>query len=121
MLDDAQDRSATVIRRTIAVVHDCAHDPPVSIGLLEIDGEQAQALGAGGLEQAAQRVGPGQRHVAIQDQGGHGVVEMRQRLHHRMAGAELRRLARPGEIGRAERGLDLLAAMTVDHDDAIGG
>jgi hypothetical protein len=90
-------------------------------GLLEVDGEQAQSVGAGSLEQAAQRVGPGQRHVAVQDQRGRSIVEMRQRLFHRVAGAELRRLARPGEIGCAECGLDLLAAMTVDHDDAIGG
>ena len=44
---------------------------------------------------------------------------MRQRLHHRVAGAELRLLQRPSRPGR-ERGGHLLAAMAVDDDDARG-
>ena len=66
-----------------------AHDAAQAerIGLL--DGQDGQLVGAGGGHQALQRGRAGQRHVAVQDQGGGAVIELGHGLHDGVAGAEL--------------------------------
>ena len=52
-----------------------------------------------------------QRHVSVQDQGERSRAEVRERLHHGMAGSELRLLADPREIAASDRLRHLFAAM----------
>ena len=67
-----------------------------------------------------QRVGFDQRHVAVEDQRGAFVVQLRHGLLHRVAGAQLRLLAHEGEAGAGEGGLDLRGAVAGDRHGAIG-
>ena len=58
------------------------------VGLLHR--QNAQLVAAGRLHQAAQRVGGGQGHVAVQDQRWLRIVKLGQRLHDGVAGTQLR-------------------------------
>ena len=66
-----------------------ADDAAVGAGLVELD-RQHRRRGAGGgvgLEQAGDRRGGDQRHVAGEDEDGLGLLDQRQRRAHRPAGA----------------------------------
>ena len=68
-------------------------DAAITRGVGQLQCEQGQALAATGGQQRGQRVGLGQRHVARQHQRDTVVGQQRQRLLHRVPGAELRLLA----------------------------
>ena len=70
-----------------------AHDAAVAGRVVHVHRQDRQLVDAGGGDQALQRRGIGQRHVAVQHQRRHRVVQMRRGLRHRVAGAELRLLA----------------------------
>ena len=92
-----------------------AHDAPVAGGVVGLHGEDGEPFGPGGGHQARERVGRGKGHVAIQDQGGRRIVQVRQRLHDGVAGAARGRLQRPVQVGRGQRGAHLLGAVAVHH------
>jgi len=129
---DAHDAAVDLADRTLGLAgilffddtHDAAvlaHDAAQAerIGLL--DGQDAELVVAGGLDQAAQRLLGGQRHVAVQHQGRRVFIELRYSLHHGMAGAQLR-LLQGGVDGSATVQRQLAhhlrhrcAAVPVDH------
>ncbi|OIQ86786.1 hypothetical protein GALL_313750 [mine drainage metagenome] len=96
-----------------------AHDAAVAGGVVELDAEQPQRAGAGGVEQRLQRRRAHQRHVAVQHQHHRVVVERVGRLQHRVAGAELRLLLAERRAGGGKRGADLLGAVADDDDAAL--
>jgi hypothetical protein len=78
------------------------------------------------VNQLPQRVCLNQRHIAIEHQRCPGVHQMRQGLHDRMAGAQLRLLQSPSQIRRVNRRPHCLAAMSIDDTqlpwrEAAGG
>ncbi len=97
--------------------HDAAQ--PEGVGLHH--GQDRQLVAAGCLDQAAQRVGAGQRHVAVEDQRGRIVGQQRQRLHHGVARAQLGLLQRRGDgivgadILLLDHGGHRCAPMTVNN------
>jgi hypothetical protein len=107
--------------RRVLVLDDAQHprrpphrdDAAVAGGVGQLDGQQRQALPGAVVDQVARRGPLHQRHVAIEDQGGALVVQLRQRLLHRVAGAELRHLAREGEMRRGDGAFDFLRALAV--------
>jgi hypothetical protein len=106
LLDDAHDIAGGV-----------ANDASISGRIGHLDGQHAQALGAGGLHEALQGVDRGQRHVAVQHQRGLAVVEQRQGLHHGVAGAQLLSLLGKGNIVRANGFAHQFGAMTHHHHE----
>ena len=111
VLDDRDDRVGGGLRRR-------ADDAAVAARLGELDGEQGQALRAGGGDQALQGLGLDQRHVAVEDDRRAVVVEEGRCLLQRVAGAELRLLAHEGQARRLHALFDLVGAMTGDDDRA---
>ncbi|MNN18701.1 hypothetical protein D3C81_1319180 [compost metagenome] len=102
--------------------HDVAggvtYDAPVSGRIGHLDGQHAQALGAGCMDQGLERGGGGQRHVAVEHQRGLAVIEQRQRLHHGVAGAKLLGLLGERHVRRAHRLAHMLRAVADHHDEA---
>src|SRR5476649_2349523 len=72
-------------------------DATQSVGIILHHGQDAKLVATGRLDQAPQRGGRRQRHVAVQDQRRHAVVQFRQRLHDGVAGAQLRFLQCGGD------------------------
>ena len=113
MLDDAADLAGGV-----------AHDAAVAGGIVQHLGEHGGAIAARG-QQAAQRVGLHQRHVAVQHQR-HIVLavaleQQRHGLLHGVAGALLRLLQREVQAFlAAKRLLDAVGAVADHHRDAGG-
>ncbi|MGF6635480.1 hypothetical protein OKW39_002631 [Paraburkholderia sp. MM6662-R1] len=97
-----------------------AHDAAVTGRDVERDGEHAVAVLAGTPGQCAQRLRTRERHVAIKHQRGQRWIEQRQRLLHRVAGAELLLLHRELDIGRRDGFAHGFGAVA-DHDDQAGG
>jgi hypothetical protein len=92
-----------------------AHDAAVAARVGEGDRQQRQLRAAAGRGQRGGGGGAHERHVAVEDQRRlEALVERRQRLQHRVAGAELRLLAHedrctgsaPFDLGRAMAGDD---------------
>ena len=74
------------------------------------------------VQQPAQGLGPGQRHVAVQHQHVHRFGDPGQGLLHRVAGAQPLGLLVPGQVVLAGEGrTHRLAAMAIDHVDAGRG
>ena len=129
---DAHDAAVDFADRALEVArilflddaHDAAvfaHDAAQAEGIGLFDGQNAELVVAGGLDQAAQRLFRGQRHVAVQHQGRRIFIQLRHGLHHGVTGSQLR-LLQGGVDGSAaiERQLaDHLqhrcAAVPVDH------
>ena len=109
LLDDA---------RHLAVL--IAHDAAVAAGIVERDGEHAVAASARAVGQRLQRAGARERHVAVQHQRGHGRIEQRQRLLHRVAGAELLLLHGELDVRRRYCLPHGFGAMTDHHDQTCG-
>ena len=98
---------------TRAITHDTAIAGRVS----QLDGEQRQAVLRCQCGQLAQGIQLGQRHVAVQNQRHARTRQMRQCLHHRMAGAVLLGLQRPGDVGVGDGVRHRVAAIAVYHAD----
>ena len=103
-----------------------AHDPAITAGIGQLDSQDGHLFATlavsrrtGGFAQTGQRIGRGERHVAVQDQRGHGFVKPRGGLHDRVTGAQLRHLARPGDVVGSQLLRHLLAAVAIDHDQAL--
>jgi hypothetical protein len=108
-----------------------AHDAPIAGRVGHAQREQGQALAVALRQQGLQRGRLGQRHIARQHQRDAVVGQQRQRLLHRVAGAELGLLARKLQPQRRIRagarwphtlagGLDLCRAVPRDHHRLAG-
>ena len=97
-----------------------AHDAPVAGWVVERDGQQSQVLSCTRVDQGLQGVGLGQGHIAREHHHDAIVWQVRHRLLHRVAGAQLRHLAREFEariaIGLLECAFDLIGAVARDHN-----
>jgi hypothetical protein len=89
---------------------------PYPLGEVDFLREEGQRAARGGPDQCVQGRCRDEGHVAVQDQHGPARLQLGQRLHHRMAGAELPLLQREGHV----RGGEFLAHAIgpVAHDDA---
>ena len=112
LLDDADD----AVDREVAAA---AHDPAVSARLGQLDRQQRELRRRRGVDEALQRLGLDQRHIAVEDQRHAVVVKQRRGLLQRVSGAELRLLAHEGQAGRTDARLDLIRAVTGDDDDPL--
>ena len=102
------------------VANRVAHDAAVAGRVGHLQRQQCQVFTAADLQQRLQRLGPGQRHIARQHQRDAVISQHRQRLLHRVAGAELGLLAHELQRQlcagqRGQGGLDLFSAVAGDH------
>ena len=96
-------------------------DATVAMRVVEQHGEEPH-FAAGSDQQALQRGGRHQRHVAVQHQRVCVVGQVRQRLHHRVPGAQLRLLQHEVDVTlRLELRSNRLGAVPDDHHDARVG
>ena len=106
LLDDAGDAAFGI-----------AHHAAVAGGIGQVGDQHRDAARRG--EQALQRLGADQRHIAVEHQYARVVGHVRHRLLHRMAGTELLRLLGPEQVVLiAEGTAHGFAAMAVDDMDA---
>ena len=97
-----------------------AHDAAIAVRVLQRHSQHAQLVLAGRIQQALQRGGGGQGNVAVEHQRGSAILQVRQRLHHGVAGAQLRLLLGEGQALVGKGIGDGITAMTVDHAQLAG-
>ncbi len=98
-----------------------AHDAAVSGRVVELDREQRQRALTRMSDHRLERLGARQRVGAEQHERDAIGCEVRQRLRERVSGALRRILQCPLQVGFGKALAHGVAAVTVDHADAIGG